>query len=338
MKTKVKTIVISIFVCALASCSKYGNVMLNYPAPPLKVLPPDIHYMAVINRTMPPLESKKNWGTLLGKIWEGKILGSDKLASDDAIKGVFDKINGWRGLSIVIPSQTRYVGTGTNQTPEPMGWDLVKQICDSNRADVLLVLEMFDQRSNLVGNVINTGINMLEHGGGMPSGIGMVRVNVTCFWRLYDPFQKRIIDEYETSNFVDFNNGGGVVPMPPPNGLQQVARAAGVEYIQRFLPSFYRVSRTMYKRGRGKRQQFLAAFRHSEVADWQGALPIWQQLAQNCRRVNAGRACLDIAVAYEVLGDINEAMKWASKGYEDYRNKICRDYRNTLAYRLKLGY
>jgi hypothetical protein len=156
---------------------------------------------------------------------------------------------------------------------------------------------------------------------------------------LYDPLQRRIIDQFETSNYVNVPNAGGVLPVAPPDALQKVAYNAGVQYIQRFLPIYHYVTRTMYKRGKGyERQQFLAAFRRAEVADWQGALPLWLQLAQSKKRRNAGRACLNLAVTYEVLGDMNAALQWATKGYEDYRNKICRDYRSELAYRLRIEY
>ena len=73
----------------------------------------------------------------------------------------------------------------------------------------------------------------------------------------------------------------------------------------------------MYKRGKGyEKHEFLRAFRKSEVADWQGAVEVWTQLAKSSNWRNAGRACLNLAVANEVLGKNADALLWARKAWE----------------------
>ena len=317
------------------SCSKYGSVSLKYPTAPVAVLPEGIHTLAMVNRS---LVSKENRGQVIESVISGEVAGSDKLASDDCLKGVFGRINGWRDINVVIPAHTRLYGTGTRETPELLDWKVVKQICDSTRADALLVLETFDSNSNLLANVVNEGVNAVVNGG-TPAPVRQVRMNVLCYWRLYDPLNQRIIDQYQSTSYMTFDAGNGLVPVPPPDALSRTAYHAGEEYIQRFLPTYYYVRREMYKRGKGRdKQQFLAAFRHSEVADWEGALPIWMELTKSRNRKNAGRACLDVAVTYEVLGKTSDALTWARKAYEDYGNKLARDYQNQLSYRLRMEY
>lgn len=320
---------------ALQSCSKYGSVSLKYPTAPQAILPEGVHTLAIVNRS---LTKKDDHSSVIESVISGEVAGSDKLASDECLKGVFGRINGWRDISVVIPARTRLYGTGTRETPEILDWKMVKQICDSAKADVLLVLETFDSNSNLLANVVNDGVNAVVSGTPVaPSR--QIRMNVQCFWRLYDPVEQKIIDQYQSTSYMTFNAGSGPLPVPPPDALPKTAYQAGEEYIQRFLPSYYYVRREMYKRGKGKdKQQFLAAFRHSEVADWEGALPIWQELAKSSNRKNAGRACLDVAVAYEVLGKTNDAIAWAKKAYEDYGNKLARDYQGQLSYRLRMEY
>jgi tetratricopeptide (TPR) repeat protein len=93
----------------------------------------------------------------------------------------------------------------------------------------------------------------------------------------------------------------------------------------------------MYKRGKGSaKRQFKAGFRRSEMANWQGAIDIWKEIAKSRKRKNAGRACLNIAVAYEVLGNTDKALEWIKKSYEDYNNKLGRDYAKVLIRRKNL--
>ena len=294
-----------------SSCSKYGYVSLKYPTAPYAVLPDNIHNIAVVNRSLTKKENKK---PIIDAILTGEIGGSDKEASDEAIKGVFDRINGWRHISIIIPPHTRLYGTGTRETPEILDWKVVKSICDSSNADALLVLENFDSNSGIVADNINNQVNAVLTGNAPPRPIVQVRMNVESFWRLYDPSTQKIIDEYKSTNFINYD--GGVLAIPPPEALLQTAYASGEQYIQRFLPGYYYVKREMFKRGKGsEKYEFLKGFRRSEVADWQGASEVWLELTKSKRRKNAGRACLDMAVACEVLGKTNDAFMWARPHY-----------------------
>lgn len=332
MKTPVLALLCAVLI--LTGCSKYGNVTIQYPSAPAAVLPNTIRTLAMVNRAL----IKEKERAVVEAVISGEIAGSDQLASDEALKGVFDRINGWNDLNVVIPSTTELYGTGTRQTPELLDWGLVKQICDSSRADALLVLETFDSNSDLLANVVNGGLNTLINGTA-PSTVNQVRMTVYCYWRLYDPKERRIIDQYQSTSFMTFDAGGGVLPVAPPDALPGTAYFAGGEYIERFLPTWYDVSRTLYQRGTGKeKQRFLSAFRRAEVADWEGAISLWKILAESPNRKNAGRACLNIAVGYEVLGNINEALIWSRKAYTDYGDKLARDYQNDLSYRQRLGY
>ena len=55
----------------------------------------------------------------------------------------------------------------------------------------------------------------------------------------------------------------------------------------------------------------------------------------NAKRRIAGRAAFNIAVAYEVLGDLEKAREWASKSYVEFNEKRGNDYYNILVYRIR---
>lgn len=313
-----------------SGCSKYGYVSLKYPTAPTVVLPENIRSIAVVNRST---TEKENNNPILEAIGTGEIAGSDKRASNESLKGVYDRINGWRETSIIIPTHTKLYGTGTRVLPPALEWNVVKNICDSTGANALLVLETFDSNSDfLLGNV-STQLGAVVTGNAPPPPNRQVRINVVSYWRFYDPSTKKIIDESQTSSYLNFDLGA--LSIPPPEALRQAAYEAGEEYIERFLPGFYYVKRSLYKKGKGsEKDRFRAAFRKTEVANWEGAMEIWSPLTKSENYKNAGRACLNMAVACEVLGKTKEALAWAKKSYEDYGNKIGRDYANALKYRL----
>jgi len=321
---------------SVAGCSRYGYVSLNYPQPPQVYLPDDVHFIAVVNRSLVEEDDKDD--KVVEAIATGEIAGSDRLASDNCIKGVYDAVQGMPETQLIIPGQVKLYGTGTREMPELLDWDLVTGICKEEGSDALLVLETFDSNSDLLISAAREQVAaILATGSPQPVIPGQVKVNVVCNWRLYDPRTRSIIDQFEHNTYMTFDLYQG---MPPPSALPEAAYRAGVDYIQRFLPGFYVVRRDLYKRtGGSARRQFKAGYRRAEVANWEGAMEAWNGLTDHRSRKTAGRACLNIAVANEVLGNTDLALEWSNKSYEYYRDKLGRDYSKILLRRRNIeGY
>ncbi len=317
------------------ACSRYGYVHLNYPQEPLVYLPDDVKAIAVVNRSLTKEEDKNR--KVLEAIITGEVGGSDRLASDECIKGVYDGIQGLHEVEMVFPGKLRIYGTGTRETPDILDWKLVKKICDSTQADALLVLETFDSNTDLMLKTATDQVTSILSGTPpRPSLPNEIRMNVYSYWRLYDPDSKSIIDQYQHTFYMMFQTEAGI---PPPDALPRTAYAAGQEYIGRFLPSYYSVKRDLYKRTSGSaKHEFRTGFRRAEVANWDGAIDIWSKMIERVKYKTAGRACLNIAVAYEVLGKTDLALEWAKKSYEDYNDKLGRDYAKILIRRKNLEY
>ena len=263
-----------LIVLSLSGCSKYGYVSLNYPLAPEAHLPDDINFIAVVNRSL--VEEEDEGGRIIEAFATSEIAGSDRLASDDCIKGVFDAAHGLDGKEIIIPQKVRLTGTGTREMPELLDWDLVAEICKSERTDALLVLETFDSNTDLLLSTATEQVSAILSTGSPTTSIpSQVKMNVVCYWRLYHPGTKAVIDQYQHTMYLNFDLSGG---LPPPTALPETAYAAGVAYIQRFLPGFYVVRRDLYKRTSGSaKNQFMAGYRRAEGANWQGAMEIWNE-------------------------------------------------------------
>ncbi|MFG6685887.1 DUF6340 family protein [Mariniflexile sp. HNIBRBA6329] len=325
---------LAIAALSLASCGSSGYVYLNYPQEPQVLLPENVSNIVLINRSLTKNEDKSN--QTLEAITTGEIMGSDKLASDEAIKGVFDGINNRSHIQIIIPDSLRLYGTGTRAMPDLINWDKVSEICKSANADVLLALETFDSNSDIIRSAVIDQVNaVITNGKPSPRIPTSARVNVKSYWRLYDPYTKTIIDQYQQTHYMNFNLVNG---MPPLNALSETAYATGLDYINRFLPSYYRIKRDMYKKGKGRdKDLFSIGWRASEVAKWNDAIKAWKRLIEeHPRSKSAGRAALNIAVSNEVLGNTDLALEWAQRAYRDYGDKLARDYAKILLRRQRI--
>jgi hypothetical protein len=322
-----KAFYLLLIALSISGCSKYGYVSLHYPTAPQVYLPDDVNAIAVVNRSLVVEEDADE--KVLEAIATSEVAGSDRLASDECIKGAYDAVKGMDGTQLIIPQKVRLYGTGTREMPELLDWNLVAGICESEGCDALLVLETFDSNTDLLLSTATEQLSaIISTGSPKTSAPDQIKLNVVCYWRLYHPGTKSIIDQYQHSSYMSFNTSGG---LPPPTALPESAYDAGIAYIQRFLPGFYVVKRELYKRtGGSAKNQFKAAYRRAEVANWQGAIEIWDDFSDHSKQKTAGRACLNIAVANEVLGNTDLALDWAKKSYEYYDDKLGRTYSKVL--------
>ena len=266
---KLKLYIFSILISLITTgCSKYGYVRLKFPTAPNTVLPENVSTIAVVNRSLSPKDKSDKHNAVAEAILTGEIAGSDKLASDECIRAVFDRFNNYKNTSIVFPTQSRMVGSGTRIIPDPLPWNIVKSICDSTKSDALLVLEMFDSNSDILLSTVTNQIgNVISSSMGTSTTSPQIRINVLSYWRMYDPKNEKIIDQYQCNNYLSFNSTG-ILNLPPPEALPQTAYSCGEQYVDRFIPGYYTVKRDVYKRGKGRyKKQFKAGFRKSEVAN-----------------------------------------------------------------------
>jgi hypothetical protein len=308
-------------------CSRYGYVSLNFPTPPETYLPDDVNLIAVVNRSL--VEEDEQDERILEAVASGEVAGSDRLASDECIKGAFEASGQLDGTDLIIPRQVRLYGTGTREMPELLNWELVAGICESEGTDALLVLETFDSNTDLLlSTATQQAAAIITSGSPKAMLPGQINVNVVCYWRLYHPGTRSIIDQYQHSAYMSFDTQGGLLP---PTALPEAAYSAGIAYINRFLPGFYVERRELYKRTSGSaKRQFKAGYRRAEVANWEGAMEIWNELSDHPKRKTAGRACLNMAVSNEVLGNTDLALDWATRSYEYYKDKLGRTYSKIL--------
>jgi tetratricopeptide (TPR) repeat protein len=310
-------------------------VRINLLKPALVVLPPHIRNIAIIDRSVQDETSESK----MEKVLTGELFRQDEQAVKQTIDGTIDVCSEFNLYQLIRTSE-RFKGGGTKSTfPEPMSWKQISGLCEKHKADALLSVEIFDS-DFIISNPVSIARQVLEgkalSGGGFHvSAVAVINYGV----RLYDPASQKILDEYHVTHRLNYD-GTGTTPQDAINhilnkveAINQTSYAAGRIYGERISPSYYTVVREFYNRPR-RIDDFWMGVRRSEVADWNGAIESWTKVLNAKRRI-AGRAALNIAVAYEVLGDLEKAKEWAARSYTDFREKRGNDYYNELVYRIR---
>jgi hypothetical protein len=328
-----KAAIFAISLLGFVLLTSMAWVRINLLRPALYVYPSYIKNVAIIDRSQPD-ESVKN---KIEQVLTFEMMKQDEQAVRRVIDGMVDACADF-GLYQFEKTDVRLKGGGTKSMfGVPLGWNEVSALCDQYHADAILSVEIFDSDfiiTNPVQAVRQAAEGAILSGGGYNVN-GIVIINFGI--RLYDPSSKKIMDEYQVSHRLNFNGGGYTVQdavnqvLDKVDAINQTSYYAGREYGERITPSYYTVVREFYNRPK-KDNNLRIGVRKSEVADWNGAIESWT-LALNSKRKVARRAAFNIAVAYEVLGDIEKAKEWARKAYTEYEEKRANDYYNMLVYR-----
>jgi Family of unknown function (DUF6340) len=327
-----------VFACitlACYSCSSTSLMSLSVTKPAPVSISPNIKSVAIVNRSRASNETQT-----LDAIHKAVSLETNDLQvtgaqasiqglSDELMKNTrFTQVKSLNGLDL------RSYGAGV--FPTPMLWDSVERICRQSNTDALFALELFDTESklNYAGNPTNVNLG----GVSLPAIEHLVNMttNVKTGWRIYDPSTRTILDEYVIGRDLS-SSGSGINPAVAASALigrkeavKEVGIQAGQAYASRILPYWIRVSRDYFV---GGDQNFKTAQRKAQSGNWDGAAQIWLEETKSTDGKLAGRACYNMAIIAEINGDLDGAIQWAQKSYEDYKIRLGLNYVNILRYR-----
>jgi hypothetical protein len=314
-----------------------SNAYLSVMKPAVVSLDPSIKRVAVVNRTVP---ENKLINTIEG-ILTGEGIGQDRQGVQRTIQGIHSILRDSPTIEPIMANE-ELKGSGSGGSfPAPFSWEMVEELCNKYQVDAILSLETYDSdfivtkgtkvvdKKDSEGKVIKTTEFFAE-------GIATVKIGM----RIYDPYTKTIADQ---AHHTDSKRWYASARTPQEaiirlinskNAIQEVSFAIGNFYGRRISPSWIRVSREFYRKP--KSNTYLAqGGRRADVGDWKGALESWLIASESHNRKVAGRAAVNVALGYEVLGQLEEAREWAMRSYTDFGNKTGRTYANILRNRIR---
>lgn len=320
----------------LVSC-KTNQLYLNVIEPAPVTLSKSVRTAGVINRSMPTDETKG-----LDKIEKILSLEGVDLDKDGALQciiGMTDELlNNRRFDAVENLSDVDFRTPKTLSFPEPLKWDIVDMICSENKVDILFSLEYYDTDAHInystgkadVKTALGIVIPALGH-------IADMETIVKTGWRIYEPADRKISDEFNHIQSVVYS-GRGINPVVAVEGLtkrkeavQEVSNQAGHGYAMRLLPAELQVVRDYFVKGTNN---FKIAKRKARLGKWDEAGLLWEKETQNPKMKVAGRACYNMGIINEINGDVDAALGWTQKAYEDYNIKLALRYSRILENRL----
>ncbi len=324
-------------ISGLTSCkSGMNSVSMQVMKPAPIFIPNHIQKVAVVNRTLASKENKTLG--IIESVITGEGIYADREGAEDCLLGLRESLTRTNRFSVYQPAGLNLKGTGTGVLASPMTWEDIQRICTENSVDAVIALDAFDSdsRIDLSSGPVNTKdakgnpITITEHN-------AYLKMNVTTGWSVYDPKERRVIDEFRSVDDLGFNSKGAnaivaTAGLPAKrDAAKKTGYRAGQLYGNRISPSWITVSRGYYSK---INDNFKLAKKKVQYKDWDGAAEIWKKEALNPDKKIAGMACYNMAVAAEVNGNLDAAMEWATKSYKQFENFKGASYMSILQGRI----
>jgi hypothetical protein len=334
MKTLYPLFAVATLVLTLLSCAGTRGMQVEVMRPALITISQDIKSIGILNRSIPTAKAGIE-GTL-----SGEMPAQDKDLSEECLRVLTETLN----------TSNRFVVTrceGTMNAPDekslsfgvPLDWKIVDSLCLKYNLDAILVLEYFDTDFN----VVNPGATAAAVVGTVLNGGGTVEVRGTATsnagFRVYYPKTKSILyeDRFDYKKYWtqrSTNPAEAVAKMIKKNdALFDVSYMTGKEFAMNIVPLFYWENREMYK---GKKGEMERGERQALAKDWEGAIKTWTAVYESSLKSKIrAKAAFNIALGYEVMGNLNEAQVWVQRSYVEGGKSTAMEYSNIIDYRLR---
>ena len=303
-------------------------------------IPNHIENLALIDRTL----KDETTETKLEEVLTGELFQQDEQAIGKLMEGTFDLCANKLKFNIIRTGESLKSDGTKNVFPKPLSWSEVSRLCAKYKADALYSVEIFDSDFLVTNNPFEVETkdkdgNIVKTTQFKATGVAVINTGI----RIYDPKTRQIADEFRDTQRLSFDASGTSVDaavnslLDKVEAINKASYETGFEYGKRISPWYYKVTRYFYNKPK-KSKYIQEGVRKSEVADWDGAIESWQKVftSKNKKDLKAhGKAALNIAVAYEVLGDLEKAKEWAAKSYTEYEDKDAADYYKAIQARIR---
>ena len=307
-----------------------------FPAP--IDVPQHIQRIGLIDRSVP---DNKILSIIEGGL-TGEGIGQDKLGTQFALDGLNAMLQNSLRFHVYRTTEAMIGGSAIGaQFPDPLPWGKIEELCYDHDVDAIISLEKYDSDFIVTNaskdvkkkNADGQEITVKEF---TAQGVTTVRIG----FRMYDPKTKSIFDQHLYSHNNTWEAGGSSAQaavtalISKDAAVKDVSYNAGFDYGRRISPSWYNVSRHYFRRAKGDDNLFEGALL-MESNDWDNAKIALEIALENGHKKVRGKAAHNLAVIYEINGDLDKAKEYASLAWGKYKENESRDYGYELTRRMQ---
>lgn len=340
MKIEIKIIQYILLFLVIAglsvSCVSTQSILIEVPQRPKNELPESVQSLLLVARMVDDsyndLESDSLQSIFYKQKFEYDTIINDLSVVDTTLKALGELLFESGRFDFVIP-KNRFLPFDRNSfLTREMPWEEVNQLCETYQTDAILSLDHFKTRvSASLGK--ETFFNPYEST--FYAGVeAEMKISYEALFRIYDPqTEKIIIREFMRDTIVWVDVDVSVRELfnhftPVKSALQETGIAVALDFADKISTTWRQERRTIFFKGDSDLKN---AAQFARTNQWQPAMALWNKIAEESKsKAVKSKAELNIAVGYELQGNLDEAISWGLKSYETMFRTTTYEYLETL--------
>lgn len=323
MKTlKLKIISLAFGTVFLSSCTKLLYTSLDVLRPAKVAFNSDVNNILIINNTVPQPADMGHSTRFAFEEAKKETFNTDSLSIFclGALKEDIESKNFFSSVQLSPNS----INTGTDfSSANYISDETVKALCSSTQTDAIISLDKIkvkDEITEVFDALSNSYVSTLE-------------LNFESYWSIHYPNK----EEFYALQFRDTVYWGaesnsrkrGIKELPKrEDALVDGALYVGQNTVNRLVPYWDKVDRYFFN---PNKKYFKQAMDSVYVKNWNSAISNWQT-AMNQSKSNwtKAQAANNIAIAYEITGNIDKALEYASQAFYNLQELSFADYNSFI--------
>jgi tetratricopeptide (TPR) repeat protein len=240
-------------------------------------------------------------------------------------------------FDFVIPENRFPKIENTSLMAGEMPWNEVRELCDTFKTDALLSLDYFKTR--VITDYEKTVNFEVFSNNFRDEARAEMKVSYEALFRIYDPSVEKVIMRKFMRDTVIWNGVDRSARdlfywfTPVKQALTEAGIAIALDLSGEISPTWLKDRRSYFANGDANLKSAAPLVNSGQ---WEQALALWMNTAEtsNSKSIKS-KAEFNIALAYEMLGDIDSAIDWAMKSYTTMYRINTYNYLETLEQRKK---
>lgn len=303
---------------------------------------PDIQIIVVVDRTKP--SKKDKWINIGEGVLTGEGIMADRAAAQELVNSLKNNLQVSPRFQVIIAKERLEGNSLSSVFPNPIDQATQINLLRRYQADAIVALEIMDsdflvtQGTRMVKKRVGEGDKRkeIEVKEWYAEGVGNLKVGL----RFYYPEANELIDQELLSQTNTWRAAGEnktdalAALISREEATLNLCRVIGGNYAAKIAPMPVRLKRVFYTKAK-ESNALEEGGRLAEVGAWDEAIGVWEKgLDQAQEEKDRERIAYNIAVAYEVMGDLDQALAWAQKAYASYGSKQARTYAQQIQARM----
>ncbi len=318
------------------SCFPTKNLVIDIPRPSKKELPQSVQSLTIVSQIVDDKFSDINSDSLQ-KIFYNSRFNLDTVIydfqmADTTLKALGELLFESGRYDYVVPESRFLDSPKTANVAHAMSWYRVRELCHIFNTDAVLSLDYL--KTHVKTYFANESFFDPFQGGFNNAVTAGIQISFEALFRVYDPEQNKILLQELVSDTLYWDDTNVSTRAlfsyltPVKKALAETGIVIALDLSDRIGVRWQPERRKYFVTGNS---EFKKANRFAEQGDWLTAVQKWEAaIEKSSSKTRLSKMQLNIALGYEILGDIDSAISWAMKSYDTMFRPLTYEYLETL--------